>query len=287
MRHDGIAELVLSESAPDKVADAAERLAGNTIIEIEASLPGALAGERIRVREYVGAYQALTSQVLDAVSTARTDLILVDEAHQGTIVVEPKSAGSDRPQPAAISWINAALAQEAMSAPFSEWVGALGAGRGTAVAMVAHLRSMLPGTGFLLPPRKRRIRTWDLDERHVVGFYRAVLDELSRVTAPLDQIASVLGLTQTELAGLFGVRRQAIEQWQERGIPLERQEKLATIGEIADLLAAKLKRDRISGVVRRAAPAYGDRTILQAISDNDEDQVFAELRDAFDWASAA
>jgi hypothetical protein len=55
--------------------------------------------------------------------------------------------------------------------------------------------------------------------------------------------------------------------------------------EITDLLAARLKRDCIPGVVRRAAPAYGGRSILQAIGD--EELVLDELRDAFDWAATA
>jgi hypothetical protein len=97
----------------------------------------------------------------------------------------------------------------------------------------------------------------------------------------------VLGLNQTELGALFGVRRQAVDQWAARGVPAERQEKLATLGEIADLLAAKLKRDRIPGVARRSADAYGGRSMLEAIAAGDEEPVLAELRDAFDWAAAA
>jgi transcriptional regulator with XRE-family HTH domain len=104
---------------------------------------------------------------------------------------------------------------------------------------------------------------------------------------PLHQIASAFSLTRTELAGLFGVRRQALDQWEARGLPAARQEKLATLGAIADLLTAKLKRERIPGVVRRQTPAYGGRTLLEAVADGDEELVLAELRDAFDWAAAA
>jgi hypothetical protein len=57
--------------------------------------------------------------------------------------------------------------------------------------------------------------------------------------------------------------------------------------EIADLLAARLRRDRIPDVVRRPAPAYGGRSILQAIGDGDEELVLDELREAFDWAPGA
>ena len=54
-------------------------------------------------------------------------------------------------------WLKAALDQEAMSAPFSEWVGTLGVGRGTAVAFVAQLRSMLRDTKPLTIPREHHL----------------------------------------------------------------------------------------------------------------------------------
>lgn len=109
----------------------------------------------------------------------------------------------------------------------------------------------------------------------------------SGVPRPVMRICTVLGLNRTELARLFGVRRQAVDQWGVHGVPADRQEKLATLGAIADLLEAKLKPDRIPGVVRRAAPAYGERSLLEAIADGDQDAVLDELRDAFEWASAA
>lgn len=104
---------------------------------------------------------------------------------------------------------------------------------------------------------------------------------------PLEQIATTLCLTRTELARLFGVRRQALDQWEARGLPSARQQKLATLGAIADLLAAKLKHDRIPGVVRRPTPAYGGRSLLDAVSDGDEELVYDALRDAFDWSTTA
>lgn len=104
---------------------------------------------------------------------------------------------------------------------------------------------------------------------------------------PLEQIAIGFGLSRTDLARLFGVRRQALDQWEARGLPAARQEKLATVGAIADLLTAKLKPERIPGVVRRRTPAYGERTLLEAVAEGDEELVLAELRDAFDWSAGA
>jgi DNA-binding XRE family transcriptional regulator len=155
------------------------------------------------------------------------------------------------------------------------------------VAFVAQLRSLLPDTQPLDLPREHHLPAWLLSDQEAVRFYRAVGDELARARMPLDRIASVLGVSRTELARLFGVRRQAIEQWEARGVPGERQEKLATLDAIADLLSAKLKPERIPGVVRRPAAAYGDRSILDAIAVGEEALVLDELRDAFDWAAAA
>ena len=136
-------------------------------------------------------------------------------------------------------------------------------------------------------PREHHLPAWTLSDDEAVRFYRAVGDELARVRSPLDRVASVLGVSRTELARLFGVRRQAIEQWEARGIPGERQEKLATLDAIVDLLTAKLKADRIPAVVRRPARAYGDQSILEAITAGRKVLVLGELGSAFDWAAAA
>lgn len=279
-----LADRVLSQSATSRVSSAAVRLAGSAVQEIDASLPRALAGQRIQLREYVTAYRELTGRVLEAVGEARPDLLTLDGRHRVVVAVEVKKRGH---RPKTVSWVKAALEHEAMSVPFSDWVGTFGPGKGTAIAVVALLRATLPGTDPLAVPRDRRLPGWPLDEQEVMRFYRAVADEISRTGSPLEHIAGTLGLTQTELARLFGVRRQALDQWAVRGVPAERQEKLATLGEIADLLTVRLKRDRIPGVVRRAAPSYGGRSLLEAIADGQETLVLAELRDAFDWASAA
>jgi transcriptional regulator with XRE-family HTH domain len=259
------------------------QVGGEAIGQIESALPGALAGRRSEVRVYVDAYRVLTGRVLEVAAEARPDLFSLDEDGRVLFMAQVKT---DRRRPETVPWMKAALEHEAINVPFSGWVGSLGVGEGTAGAVAALVRSALPGTEALSAPNGR-LPGWQLDDRQFARFSQAVLDELSRVETPLEHIGSVLGLTQTELAALFGVRRQALDQWAARGMPSDRQEKVATLGAIADLLAAKLKRDRIPGVVRRAAPAYGGQSILEAIADGGEDRVLAELRDAFDWSAAA
>lgn len=254
----GVVDRILVGSEPGRVAGAVKQVAGGALAEIEGSLPGALAGDRRQVRLYVAAYRRLAGRVLDAVG-----------------------------EPAETPWFRAALEQSAMSAPFSDWVGQMGVEEGTGVAFVALLRERLPGVEPLRPASKRRLPDWDLDAPDVLRFYRAVVDELERAEMPLERVQAELGLSRTEFAGLFGVRRQALDHWEATGVPAERQEKLATVEGIADLLAAKLKGERVPGVVRRPSSAYGGRSALDAIAAGDQDLVLAELRDAFDWAAAA
>ena len=280
-----LVEKVLSARTPDGVADAVEQLAGPALGQIESSVPEAIAGERAQVRAYVLAYRSLESLLLDAIEAARPGLIIADEAHDlaSSAGVKPHEGGDREPVP----WLRAALELGAMSAPFGEWVGALGVRRGTAVAVASQLRSLLRESDPLTAPKEHVVPGWLVNARDATRFYRAVSDELAREEVPLERIASVLELSRTELARLFGVRRQAIEQWEARGVPGERQEKLATLDAIVDLLAAKLKPERIPGVIRRPAAAYGGRTILEAIAAGEEALVLDQLRDAFDWAAAA
>jgi DNA-binding XRE family transcriptional regulator len=251
-------ERILDETAPSRIADAVAKLDDGSMVGIEASLPRALAGDREQVRAYIDAYTRLADRVLAA--------------------IEVDSSGR---QP----WLRMVLLGEATSAPFSHWVGSLEPGRGTAVAMVQILRSTLPGGGRpISPPARRRLPKWEIGEGDVVRFYRAVAAMLGSSEHPLERIRDTFGLNRTEAAALFGVRRQALEGWERAGVPSRRQAKLATIGVIADLLEARLRDDRIPGVVRRQAPAYSERSILEAIAGGDEELVLERLREGFDWA---
>jgi hypothetical protein len=280
------AERLLEATPPKQIADAMAKIAEGAIKQIDRSLPRALEGDPSQVRLYVAAYCALSERAIETVETARPDLLAFDRQHHVVLLVEAKHSRGKSPQPD-IPWMKSMLAGEAMSAPFSQWVGHFGAGRGTAVAIVALLREALPGMKPLSVPARHRLPAWNVKDTDVVRFYRAVSEALEGSETPLERIRSVLGLSRTDLAGLFGVKRQALERWDTHGVPAERQKKLATLSAIVDLLTAQLKSDRIAGVVRRKALAYGNRSILEAIAAGNEEAVLDELRSAFDWASAA
>jgi DNA-binding XRE family transcriptional regulator len=94
-------------------------------------------------------------------------------------------------------------------------------------------------------------------------------------------------LDRTELARLFGVRRQAVEQWERRGVPADRRGKLATIVALGELLARRLRPGLLPGVARRAAGAYGGLTMLEMIRRDRHDALLEDVRKSFDWATTA
>jgi hypothetical protein len=101
----------------------------------------------------------------------------------------------------------------------------------------------------------------------------------------LDEVEDTFALSSAELGRLFGVSRQAVEQWRQRGLPGARQEKAAAIAAVGDLLSHRLKRDRIPGVARRPAAAYGGRTMLEMIERNRHLELLDSVRRSFDWAA--
>ena len=98
---------------------------------------------------------------------------------------------------------------------------------------------------------------------------------MSPVLTPtlLDPIAQTFELTETELGRLFGVSRQAVGQWRERGVPSNRITKVTTVAAIGDLLSHQLKPERIPGVARRPAGAYGGLSMLEMIERDREDEL--------------
>jgi hypothetical protein len=103
----------------------------------------------------------------------------------------------------------------------------------------------------------------------------------------LDPIAETLELSETELGRLFGVSRQAVGQWRERGVPSSRMAKVSTVAAICDLLGHRLKPERIPGIARRRADAYGGLSMLEMIERGREDELRTLIRRSFDWSTTA
>lgn len=103
----------------------------------------------------------------------------------------------------------------------------------------------------------------------------------------LASIETPLGLSKTELGRLFGVSRQAVDGWHRDGVPARRQAKAATVAAVADLLVHRLKPERIPGIARRRARAYGGLTVLEMIERDRHAELLELTRRSFDWASTA
>ena len=103
----------------------------------------------------------------------------------------------------------------------------------------------------------------------------------------LERSQEVFGLTTSDVARLYGVSRQAVDQWHDRGIPAAHQQKAAAVAAVADLLSHRLKPERIPGIARRPAGAYGDRTMLEMIAQDRHLELLDEVRRSFDWAATA
>ena len=91
----------------------------------------------------------------------------------------------------------------------------------------------------------------------------------------------VWGLSQAEVARLFGVSRQAVGKWLQQGAPTERAGAVSDLAAATDVLVRYLKRDRIPAVVRRPIPALHGVSLLDLLSRGETPALLAVCRDMF------
>jgi len=228
---------------------------------IDTNLDRALSGNRAAAFGYVRAWRSLADAVLapvhfDVTGTAAPTLRIVLDA-------------------------------TAMEAPFSAWVARTGQlGVGACAALVAKIRETIPGLAPITVA-SQELPGLDRSETQLGAFHRNVIAALAESELPLERIMSVFDVTVTDVGRMFGVSRQAVAQWRESGVPGDRQEKIATVAAVADLLASRLKTGHIPGVVRRPADAYDGRTALEMIEADRHDELLDRIRESFDWARPA
>lgn len=241
--------------------------------ELSGMAERALHGSRPAVRLYVAGYRELTRLMLEAARSSYPEA--VTEADGELAIAD--SAG--QPRRAAV----AVLDEGAVSAPFSAWVNAYGPDDGLALHLLSRVREALPATNALvLPAGHAALAHWDVSDDAALLFITAVRRELTARRTPLDTIAEAFGLTDTELGQVFGVRRQAVAQWRTDGIPAARAEKVAAAASLADLLSRKLKAERLPGIARRAADAYGGLSMLDMIAADRHAELLSLVRGSFD-----
>lgn len=103
----------------------------------------------------------------------------------------------------------------------------------------------------------------------------------------LQDAMEMLDLSSKDMAGLMGVTRQAVEKWLRVGPPPERLGKIAATAGIAGTLRYRLRAGMPPVVVRRPAEAYGGRTMLDVIADDEHEWLLRSLQESFDFAPVA
>lgn len=164
----------------------------------------------------------------------------------------------------------------ALTAPFHP-EGPLRALMSAAEGIMPGMRAIAPTASPAPVPAPREYERFTL----------AVLAELSGAANALEHLMAAWNLSISDVARLFGVSRQAVQQWLEDGVPPGRQPKLLTILRIADLLERNLQPQRIPAVVRSSAGEYGGETMLELIAAGGHEELAESVERSFDWAASA
>ena len=269
---------LLDTNEPWPAAEWLERRFEGELKDLEEALRGAARGSLAAARQYLSTWETLTSGMLNLVREARPDAISVDE--EGRIsLIQLKECTRD------------VLLATAPIAPFSPWVSLVGLRRGMVLRLLAELRAGVPGAMPLIPPPVKG-EPWARPDEMRMALYLCETaltqrSEYAKTLAPLRRVLHLFELERTEFARLFGVSRQAVEQWEERGVPSERWAKLTTILAVGELLARKLHPHVLPGVARTKAEAYGGRTMLELIAADQHEWLLNDVRESFDWAATA
>ena len=98
----------------------------------------------------------------------------------------------------------------------------------------------------------------------------------------LERLIALWGVSSAEVAGFFGVSRQAFAKWLQVGPPADRAPAVAALEDATELLARHLKRERIPAVVRRHSALTADRSLLQMATAGEHEKVLGAVRTMFD-----
>jgi hypothetical protein len=243
--------------------------------KLRCSLDDALRGSDDAIRAYVCDYRRLADAVLSECRGARPDLIV--DAGDGRLGIADANGQAVR------AWLGV-LDNASVDAPFSPWTARFDLDEAVGLELTNRARALM-GCRALTPPGEPV--TPPVDDLAAERFQRRVRAHLNDAEDPLRRLMRVFALSKSQLGRLFGVSRQAVDGWLDGGVPADRQEKLATLLSLADVLERKLKAERIPGVARRAADAYGGKTMLELIAANRERELLRLVRDSFAWSQAA
>jgi transcriptional regulator with XRE-family HTH domain len=100
----------------------------------------------------------------------------------------------------------------------------------------------------------------------------------------LDEIRRRFGLSEDELAALFGVSRPAIAKWRLRGVPVVRAADVDRVRELAGYFGRRFIAARIPQIVRTRGKGLGGKTVLAVLAEGGIDRVYSYLEGLFSYA---
>jgi|GEM_PF-2397069 len=220
-----------------------------------------------------------TGTVCDAGAYARACMSLVHEVIQQEF---PREVQGEAVRAAAVKVIDAYT-----SVGLSDEPGWL------AWALAHELRDLATAYGMEVEPlRPSRRASENVRVRPALAIERlhTIASEVLRLagsTSALDEIQQVLDLSGPETGQIFGVSRQAVDQWRQNGIPTERMADVERVRDVVRVLYDELIPERIPQVVRNPARGLADRSILQVLREPDgSEQVRAYLARLYSFVAA-
>ena len=97
----------------------------------------------------------------------------------------------------------------------------------------------------------------------------------------LSETQAILGLSQNELAELFGVRQPSLAAWLAHGVPATRVASVERLYDLSKVLTAELLRERIPEIIRTPDGWLGGRSILEVIKRDGTEPIYAYLARLF------
>ncbi len=161
---------------------------------------------------------------------------------------------------------------------------------GVWLAHVHLLREIADEFGVPAKPFSRRVSHAGGAASHSAEpnprLFKLVSNEIAALLGartPLDEIRDTLDLSWPELARLFGVQRQALEQWRTRGIPPARSADVDRLVEACRFLKRRLKRERIPQIVRTPSERLDNRSMLDFAAAEGSAALLEHLRALFSY----
>ena len=103
-------------------------------------------------------------------------------------------------------------------------------------------------------------------------------------TRAIEEIRRIFGLSETRVARLFGVSRQAVDKWRIAGVPANRMADVDRVLEIAHVFKKRLKAERIPQIVATPAKGLQGSTVLEVLERRGPEAVYRYLHELYSYA---